>query len=364
MHFVGPDQLHGFARRLTTDVYPAAMDWVPTQDPDGRFVRGGHARSYVPPRVGPVAWSKFLAYDEETQFRALEYLRATPERPFFLVVSFHHPHDPFQPTHELWDLYEGAEVPVPEVPDRVECSAMDRWANEAHETHAVDLRDPDNLRALRRAYYALVTYVDRKLGELLDAVPDDTIVVFTSDHGDMLAERAMVQKRCFYEWSARVPLLVRHPGGERAGTSVDTPVSLLDLAPTILDWVGARERLPMDGGSLDDPSGLVFSEYHVEKVRAPCFMVRRGRWKYVYVHGHDEQLFDLEADPGEWTNLAATHDTEELRSLILDRFDPDAIARDGAASVRRRELIARAMAMTDTRWDWSPVFDATKQYVR
>jgi choline-sulfatase len=364
MHFVGPDQLHGFERRLTTDVYPAAMDWVPTRDPEGRFVRGGHARSYVPPRVGPVPWSKFLAYDEETQFRALEYLRAGSERPFFLVVSFHHPHDPFQPTRELWDLYEGAEIPIPRVPEEVEYSAMDRWANEAHETDAVDLRDPGALRALRRAYYALVTYVDRKLGELLDAVPDETLVVFTSDHGDMLGERAMVQKRCFYEWSARVPLLVRHPDARGAGTSVGTPVSLLDLAPSILDWLGVEERLPMDGGSLDDPGGVVFSEYHVEKVRAPCFMVRQDKWKYVYVHGHGEQLFDLATDPGEWTNLAAEHDTSALRASILERFDPDAIARAGEASVRRRDLIARAMAITGTRWDYSPVFDATRQYVR
>jgi choline-sulfatase len=361
MHFVGPDQLHGLARRLTTDVYPAAMDWVPTQDPDGKFVRGGHARSYVPPRVGPVRWSKFLAYDDETQFRALEYLRAEPREPFFLCVSFHHPHDPFQPTQELWDLYEGADIPVPETPADVEYSAMDAWANEAHETGAVDLRDPDNLRALRRAYYALVTYVDRKLGELLDAIPDDTLVLFTSDHGDMLAERAMVQKRCFYEWSARIPLIVRFPDC-RTGV-VDAPVSLLDVAPTLLDLVGA-ERLEMDGGDLFAPAGVVFSEYHVEKVRAPCFMVRRGSWKYVYVHGHDEQLFDLEHDPREWTNLAREHDTKEYRDMILERFDPDAIARHGAESVRRRELIARAMARTTTRWDYSPVFDATKQYVR
>lgn len=366
MHFVGPDQLHGFERRLTTDVYPAAMDWVPTQDPDGKFVRGGHARSYVPPRVGPVQWSKFLAYDEETQFRALEYLRTgTPdERPFFLVVSFHHPHDPFQPTQELWDLYEGVEIPIPDTPADVAYSAMDVWANEAHETDAVDLRDPDNLRALRRAYYALVTYVDRKLGELLGAIPDETLVVFTSDHGDMLAERAMVQKRCFYEWSARVPLILRYPDRRDAGSSVETPVSLLDLAPTLLDVLGVEERLPMDGGSLLEPAGTVFSEYHVEKVRAPCFMVRRGRWKYVYVHGYDEQLFDLDADPGEWTNLAGSHDTTEYRELIRERFDPDAIARAGAESVPRRELIARAMAMTSTRWDYSPFFDATKQYVR
>jgi choline-sulfatase len=362
MHFVGPDQLHGFARRLTTDVYPAAMDWVPTQDPEGRFVRGGHARSYVPPRVGVVPWSKFLAYDEETHFRALEYLRGGPRDPFFLVVSYHHPHDPFQVTKELWDLYEGVDIPIPVTPEHVECSMMDVWANEAHETDAVDLRDPDGLRALRRAYYALVSYVDRKLGELLDVVPDDTLVIFTSDHGDMLAERAMVQKRCFYEWSARIPLIVRHP--DRRTGVVDTPVSLLDVAPTILAAAGADERLPMDGVDLFEPRGVVFSEYHVEKVRAPCFMVRQGRWKYVYIHGHGDQLFDLESDPGEWANLAGERDTAELRQAILAHFDPDAIACHGVESVARRDVIARAMAMTSTRWDYSPPFDATKQYVR
>jgi choline-sulfatase len=177
----------------------------------------------------------------------------------------------------------------------------------------------------------------------------------------MLAEKAMVQKRTFYECSARIPLLVRWPDGR---TGVETrPVSLLDVAPTILDLLGA-ERLEMDGGSLLEPEGTVFSEYHVEKVRAPCFMVRRGDMKYVYIHEHGEQLFDLASDPGEWTNLAGTHDTKEYRDMILDRFDPDAIARHGAESVRRRELIARAMAKTPTRWDYSPFFDATKQYVR
>jgi choline-sulfatase len=235
----------------------------------------------------------------------------------------------------------------------------------------VDLADPDNLRALRRAYYALVTYIDRKVGELLACVPDDTLVVFTSDHGDMLGERGMVQKRCFYEWSARIPLLVRVPAGQ-ARTVVD-PVSLLDLAPTLLDLVDAPERLPMDGTSfaplLDGAAQhdrVVLSEYHVEKVRAPCFMARRGRWKYVLVHGHGEQLFDLDADPGEAEDLVERERdvATELRLLVLERFDPDEIARSGEESVRRRELVARATALTPTRWDYSPVFDATTQYVR
>ncbi len=216
---------------------------------------------------------------------------------------------------------------------------MDRWANEAHETDAVDLDSPENLRALRRAYYGLVSYVDRKLGELLDALEDagvagDTAVVFTSDHGDMLAERRMVQKRTFYEWSVRVPLLVRLPDGRGAGTSVARPVSLLDLAPTLLELAGIEPPLPLDGQSLfDESERVVFSEYHVEKVRAPCLMARKGRWKYVYVHGHDERLFDLEADPGEWEDVAGEDQVRaELRAAILERFDPEQ-ARRG----RRRE---------------------------
>jgi choline-sulfatase len=367
MHFVGPDQLHGFRRRLTTDVFPATMDWVPTMDEEGRFVRGGHARSYVPPEVGVRPWTKFLSYDEETHFRALEYLRERarlePDEPFFLTVSYHHPHDPFHPTQELWDLYEGAEIELPEQRDW-EVSAMDAWANEAHEIDSVDLTDPEALTALRRAYYALVTYVDRKLGELLDAVPADTVVLFTSDHGDMLGERRMVQKRCFYEWSVRVPLLLRLPAGEDAGTTVPHPVSLLDLAPTLLDLAGVEERLPLDGRSLldPDPDRAVLAEYHVEKVRAPCFMARRGSRKLIHVHGHGEQLFDLERDPHEGRGL--DEDAGDLRGLILAAFDPDAIAADGAASVRRRELIREAMARNGTRWDHAPVFDATTMYVR
>jgi choline-sulfatase len=192
----------------------------------------------------------------------------------------------------------------------------------------------------------------------------------------MLGERRMVQKRCFYEWSVRVPLVVRLPAGRAAGTVVPEPVSLLDLLPTLLDLVGDEgERLPLDGESfaplLDGrpgPRRTVLSEYHVEKVRAPCFMARRGRHKLSHVHGHGEQLFDLEADPGERHDLAGRPEVgdvqRELLAAILERFDPDAIAAAGAASVRRRELVRRALERNGTSWDYAPVFDASTQYVR
>ncbi len=206
---------------------------------------------------------------------------------------------------------------------------------------------------------------------------DNTIVIFTSDHGDMLAERRMVQKRCFYEWSARIPLLIEFPDGSSAGRTVQEPVSLMDLLPTLLDFarVPMEDRLPVDGVSLagildgtDTRERAVLSEYHVEKVRAPCFMVRQGRYKYIYIHGHRSQLFDLMKDPGEWNNLAGQPELGEvenaLRGLILAQFDPEGIEIDGAASVRRREIIKAAMERNDTHWDYAPAFDATRQYVR
>jgi choline-sulfatase len=323
----------------------------------------------------------FLSFDEETHFRALEFIRERSRRPheepFFLVASYHHPHDPFVVTRELWDIYDDVDLPLPERRDP-NYTSMDVWANEAHETDEVPgLDDPDAMRALRRAYYGLVTSVDRKLGELVRALEetgqaDDTVVVFTSDHGDMLGERRMVQKRTFYEWSVRVPLVVRLPGAERAGETVAAPVSLLDLAPTFLDLAGVPEdeRTPLDGESLlasrDDR--IVFSEYHVEKVRAPCFMARKGRHKLVHVHGHDERLFDVEADPGEWSDLLGTAELagveRELREAIHARFDAERLAAQGAASIHRRELIARAMTRNATHWDYQPFFDARRQYVR
>ncbi|WP_210505821.1 choline-sulfatase [Naasia sp. SYSU D00057] len=386
MHFIGPDQLHGFRRRLTTDVFPAGVDWVPVVDEEGRFPAGGHARHYSDPDPGVRTWTQFLDFDEETQHRALQYLRERGRtgaaEPFGMVVSFHHPHDPFHVQQEYWDLYEGVDIPTSSWPDGIAQSVMDRWANEAHDSASYDLRDPESLRHLRRAYYAALSYIDRKIGELLHALEASgelgrTVVVFSSDHGDMMTERGMVQKRTFYEWSVRVPLTLTFPDGAHAGGVVTTPVSLIDLLPTLLDLAEVPEerRADLDGRSLlpavrGEASGEepVFSEYHLEKVRAPCFLVRRGRLKYVYIHGHDRQLFDLEADPNEWTDLSGRPEhagvEAELHALLLQRFDPDALAAQGEASIPRRVIVAEAMRRNDQHWDYTPVFDGTRQYVR
>lgn len=406
MHMVGADQLHGFQRRFVSNIYPADFKWAPArqvpramQESDEAEPQptGNQALEYIGEAVHVGRWSNTLSYDEETHFRAREYLRAWSEQklhsgvvtgeknhyetpspaeggsaegqPFFLCVSYHHPHQPFWPPQEYWDLYEDEPIDVPVRPDSLEktYSVQDLWLNDYYGCDSVDLFNEESARRVRRAYYALVTYVDDKVGELLatlegTGLADNTIVVFCSDHGDMLCEKGMVQKRSFYEWSARVPLIVRMPDGSHAGHTVDAPVSLVDLMPTMLDWAGVEERLPMDGRSLvplmEGDAGedrIAFAEIHSEGIHGNCFMARKGQFKYIYIHGRDEQLFDLAVDPDEWNNLAddALH-TEvkaELRAAILEQFDPDAIEEDVVAGLQRRRLIREAMAQAGTRWD-------------
>lgn len=191
--------------------------------------------------------------------RRLDTRRTEQSSPFCLVVSYHHPHDPFHVTQRDWDVYADTDIPIPHYPDELDqtYSTMDRWANAAHETDRYDVTDPDSLRRLRHAYYASLTFVDRMIGELIEELAasgelDRTVIIFCSDHGDMLGERGMVQKRSFYEHSVRVPLLVRLPDGSAAGTRNGTPVSLIDVLPTMLDLAGVAEdgRAPIDGTSM------------------------------------------------------------------------------------------------------------------
>ena len=130
----------------------------------------------------------------------------------------------------------------------------------------------------------------------------------------------------------------------------------------------------MDGKSLmgliagdAEPEREVFSEHHTEAVGSPCFMIRRGRYKYIMIYGHESLLFDLEADPGEWNDLSDRLDlgelTRDLRQRILEEFDPDSINRDIIAGMKRKKVIRDAMVANDTHWDYRPVFKPTLLYV-
>ncbi len=376
LHFVGADQLHGLQRRLTADIYPADFSWTPDAD----VYEGDDGRSYDKALrakdAGPCDDSEQLAYDEGVHAAALEFLRCRrDDRPLCLLVSYSHPHPPYLAPRAFWDLYEGCEIALPPgrgIPagDR---TAMERWLHARQGLSPADAGDEQMLRRLHRAYYAMVSYVDDKLGELLAALSaaglrENTAVLFLSDHGDMLGSRRLVQKRCFFEWSVRVPLIASFPRRWGCGRTVRAPVSLLDVFPTLTQLAGAPEPIDVDGesllGLLEGPAGerperVVLSEYHGEWVPRPCFMARRGAFKYVWARGADRQLYDLDNDPQERDDLSARPEhagvAAELHRAILERFDPEAIEADMLRSRAERRLMRSAMqAGEPTRWDHRP----------
>jgi choline-sulfatase len=381
MHFVGADQLHGFQRRLNTDIYPSGFIWsyplLPEDDPDAMAF--DFAPQYQVRNIGP-GWSTELQYDEETHFPALEYLRHAPDRPFMLTVSYTNPHPPYIVRRKYWEMYRDADLPLPNYPADMDdrYSDFDRAFLRWHGLDRESIPAPEDLLAMRRGFAALAYYIDDKLGELLNALEESglrerTIVIVTSDHGEMLGEKGLIQKRSFYEWSARIPLFIVHTGIGPA--RVEPPVSLIDLPATLIDMVGAQPARPLDGRSPlpamrgeELPDMPVVSEYHGEGIMRPGFMVHKGPWKYIYCHRSVPQVFNLAEDPDEWRNRAGDRSVAEieadLHKVIFDRFDLEFIERDLNGRLSQKQVVNAAMAANGTSWDYRPDTDPARQYVR
>lgn len=366
MHFVGADQLHGYHRRLTEDIFPADFSWQHTDQRESP--QDNHATAYL--KAGVTTWAKNQAYDDTVHAQSLKYLHAKSEKPFFLTVSYQQPHQPFMVPERVWNTYANSDIDLPDLPDDLDTlySTMEQWINHFHGIPPVrdQLLQPETLKRVRRAYYGMVTEIDRRVGELIDALEatgqrEHTIIIFTSDHGDMLGERGLIQKRYFYEHSARIPLIINFPDGRDAGTSVSHSASIVDIAPTILSIAGS-DHLPMDGVDIlpthDLNNRIVFAEQHVEGVNAPCFMVCDGRYKLIEVYGHDRRLYDLASDPMEHHDLHPDPQHAATLTRLLDaleaQFTPETIERDIVASIKKRHLIKHAMKANGTTWDYLP----------
>ena len=384
MHFIGADQLHGFQRRLNTDVYPSGFIWSYPLPPEGdaSFIAFDFVPQYLAENIGP-GWSKELQYDEETHFRSMEYLRHTPDKPWMLTVSFTNPHPPYKVPQKYWEMYKDADIPLPEYPDDMDekYSEYDHAIRRWHGLHVRgdEIRDPKNLIAMRRGFAALAHYVDDKIGELLEALEenglrDDTIVIVTSDHGEMLGEKGMIQKRGLYEWSARIPLFIDMPGA--AAQTIDTPVSLIDVPVTLIDIAGQKPVAPLEGRTLlpaihgQELDVLpVISEYHGEGIMRPSFMVRLGDWKYLYCHGSGSQLFNLLDDPNEWNNLSGdpkVHEIEAKLNQVITggSFDLEKIKSDVWERLALKQVVNDAMKANGTEWDYTVDQNAAAQYIR
>ena len=387
MHFVGPDQLHGFEERRTTDIYPADFGWTPDwRTPDERIDWWYHNMDSVT-HAGTAEVTNQLLFDDEVGYhatRALHDLAREPdERPWMLVASFTHPHDPYVTRREYWDRYEDVDIPMPVVSaDEVDAdphtvrlrgvSAMERSAVQ-----------PEHVRNARRAYLGNISYVDDWTGRLVDTLgalglADDTVIVLLADHGDMLGERGLWYKMNFFEGAARIPLVVHSPG-RFVPRRVADPVSLVDVLPTLAELAGLSPSdavEPLAGTSLldlcagaDGTHREVIGEYTAEGAVAPIVMIRRGALKFIRCEADPDQLYDLANDPHERVNLATDPEwaatVEAFRAEVSARWNLEQFHADVLADQARRRLVSSALRSGRfTPWDYTPVRDGAGEYMR
>ncbi|HEV7415959.1 MAG TPA: choline-sulfatase, partial [Tianweitania sediminis] len=330
-----------------------------------------------------------MEYDDEVCFHACqklyEFARVSDDpgrRPWCLTVSFTHPHDPYVARKQYWDLYEDCAHLEPEV-GYISFEEQDPHSQRlyrASDYPSFNVSDEDIQRS-RRGYFANISYLDDRVGELMSVLErtrmaDNTLILFCSDHGDMLGERGLWFKMCFYEGSARVPLMIA--GQDVAPGLIDMPVSNLDILPTLADlagldlsgiapWTDGQSLMPLVKG--EDRTEPVLMEYAAEGSEAPMVAVRDGRFKFVHCEIDPPQLFDLHADPLELTNFAAdpahAETVARFTAFVRARWDMARFDADVRASQARRWVVYPALRNgAYYPWEYQPLQKASERYMR
>lgn len=385
MHLIGPDQLHGFEQRITTDMYPADFGWTPdwTRPDEPQF---WHHNMQSVVEAGIYERTLTLDFDDEVAFESRRWIfdtaRDDDTRPFFFVVSFMQPHDPYMTPQRYWDRYDHARIDMPRTPELGDDAHSQRLARLCR---ADEYRvDEARVRNARHAYYGMVSFLDDQVAALRTTLEeagfgDDTLCILTADHGDLLGEHGLWYKMHFFEHAVRVPLMLAGP--DIPSGRVERPVSLLDLLPTLLEYTGdgvlPELAAPIDGESLlsDIEGGTatsgapVVAEYLAEGAVAPMLMVRDGRYKYIHADGDEPMLHDLVGDPLEQRNLSGDPSVSrieaELEAIASAHWDSEAVRESVIASQQRRLFIQAALQIGTVRpWDFQPLRDASRLYNR
>ncbi len=330
MHFVGPDQLHGFEERWTPDIYPATVEWTRSNRAAAAINDGGQTIQTVY-EAGP-GHCQDNDYDDNVCAQAEAGLRRVltePDRPVMAVVSFTAPHFPFKAPQKYHDLYRDARIPLPEWPEDYR-KREHAYVQGVRRMIQLDEPVPDEVcRTARIAIMARTTMLDDYLARVMAAVEEagsdrPTYIVYCSDHGDMMGEHNLWFKNTAYEWSARVPFIIAGPGIEPR--RIGETVSLHDLNPTLaglasipmLDYIRVgRDLAPLLRQERKSQTGEAIIENYGEGIWKGVRTIVRGKWKLSACDGAEPELFNLETDPGEWRNLAADHDHAAIRDELL-----------------------------------------------
>ncbi|TBL76587.1 sulfatase [Paenibacillus thalictri] len=377
MHFAPWDILNGFDERITCE--DKRHSYIP--DDHARFLErhglekphpADYPRYYETNGAPLYPYAKSFHPDAYIADQAAEWLDRNGDAPFAVWVSFVGPHDPYDPPAELADMYKDAPIPEPiPVPDRLEDKAaikLQRAAKLAmtNSMFRIDVSQttPEQFRTWRAHYYANISLIDEGIGKILDALErkgilEQTTIVFTSDHGDALGDHGMVWKGFFYDSMVKVPLIVRGPGVP-AGSRCETLVSTLDLIPYFYETCEVKAPSDLQGrsiGPLLEGSGAPRPAYVFSEVDQQ-YMVMDGRYKYSLYASGGKELYDLQEDPRELTNLAGDERYKDTiaalhEALIRHMMESNSIhskftrktacaERDEIEANYRRELLAKA----------------------
>lgn len=325
LHFRSSEDDNGFSNEILPMHFVGGVGWaigLLREDPPDYT-----SASELAADVG-VGSSSYTDYDIDIRDAACEWLKdpSRKSNPWAAFVSFVSPHYPLTAPKEFYDLYDQDSIDPPigygarTKPEHPELKNIAKFFD--YDRHFNDQK----MREAKTAYYALTSFMDDCVGQVLAALEqsgqaEDTVVIYVSDHGDMLGDQGFWTKQVMYDASVGVPMIASGPGFP-AGHRVSTGTTLLDLAATVVDVTGVQhdelsQALP--GQSLreiassdNDPNRTIFSEYHDGGSSTGTFMVRWGDWKYIHYVGHPPQLFDMSADPHELVNLAV-HNADDTR---------------------------------------------------
>jgi choline-sulfatase len=363
MHFLGPDQRHGFEKRPIGEysaVAPGAQRLGGIQL-DRIHGTAGQSRRAV--ECAGYGRTTYQAFDDMIADAACTYLdeRAADRdgRPFAAVAGFVLPHCPFFAPKDLFDYYyERVDVPQPTDEELEREPEAVRVFKESR-----GIAEPlteERIRIARAAYLGLCEYFDARVGQILAKLEEtgldrNTLVIYTSDHGEMAGEHGCWWKSNYYDGSVGVPLIASLPGTVQESTVSSAICNLMDLGPTVVEMAGAESMPDVDGHSLwqvmtkgadQTRPDETFSELVDQRTDGiPSRMVRQGPWKLYRNHdGSPPVLFNLEEDPGELNDLGTDPDHEEIREELLGRlhdgWDPEAIARENAELNRSVEVLS------------------------
>ncbi len=298
--------------------------------------------------------------DQPKVNNAIKFLReesGKSGKPWCMYVGMTKPHPKWNASTKYESLYPLDQIPLPRWPRNYLEKRHTMFQILANFKN-VQLPVPEErVRKARAAYFAMVTEVDELIGTILAELDrsgqrDNTLVIYTSDHGEMLGEHGLWLKNVLLDNAVRVPLIISGPGMPK-GQTVSTPVCHTDMVATMVDFAGAAEARPLRGHSLRGMGGhpgFAFSESHSEGNATGSFMIHKGDWKYLYFTGDEPLLFNLKDDPGEFNNLAGEKrhagTVKELHAHLVSLVDPDAVS---AAAFRKQEQVLRGLVRRSTR---------------